>query len=504
MQEEDQENTVIDGWVIDTSALLGNGTYGKVLRCHHQNQPDIIHCIKIIPKMNIYVRDKDLKKIIENEKSIVSKLANVKCENLVQVIQVIDKPRCVYIIMELCDHDLQKEFDSIKPNWFSRIEQLDMIQQIINGACILKENQIIHRDIKPQNILVKMVRDRNGSQKKIYKVADFGFSRTLENMYQNANLTLVGSWKYLAPEIYYKKQFSAMCDIYSYGLLFHQIVFEGNLPFEEGEDQVRHYQRIEKFDFKCQQLPGQYGQLITNLIEKMIVFSQENRINFEDLRQHEISTNQFKIPQESLFLPLNIKLNKDDIQNQQLKNLETKFNRIYKLLNIYHRKYLLCEHVRNHLQTKFSSLDAYILVTQLFIRWIGFIQIKYAFSLIKMIPTNMEETLIQNNDIQLLLNILQRYQEHSQETNKYGQLNQTLTQIYYQFKIQLNLEYCEFLKTLYSNSDNNQQINLEQQSIILRKLDVQNFDCQFLCDELEKIINIQPLKEIYDQTGKQS
>ncbi|CAD8119527.1 unnamed protein product [Paramecium sonneborni] len=497
MQDDEIEETVIDGWVIDTSVLLGQGTYGKVLRCHHQDEPDIVHCVKIISKMNINVRENNLTKTIQNEKSVVSKLANVNCENLVQIIQVIDKPKHVYIIMELCDHDLEKEFENIKPNWFSRKEQLDMIKQIINGACALRDNQLIHRDIKPQNILVKIV-NQNGQQRKIYKLADFGFSRTLDNMYQSANLTLVGTWKYLAPEIYYRQQFSAMCDIYSYGLLFHQIAFKGKLPFN-GDDQVKHYKNIETSNFKCQQLSGEYGDLITNLIERMIVFSQEQRINFEELKQHQISTLQINIPQESLFIPFNLRYNKEEIENQQIADKEKLWNGIYKILNIYYHKYLLCDHVRNHLKQKFQSPTLYILITQLFIGWIGFRQIKYAFSLIKTILTDIEEPLIKNNNVPLLISIIKNYCEQSQRTNKYSQLNSNINQIYYKFKNSLNQDYCEFLMKIYNHKD---QSTIKNEANILKYLEIQNFDCQVISDKLDALLKTQILQKTYDQTDQ--
>ncbi|CAD8192806.1 unnamed protein product [Paramecium pentaurelia] len=504
MEEDDSK---VNDWIIVKNVLLGKGTFGKVLRCHRQDNPNELFCIKIISKFNIALRDDEINKSISNEKNVIQILAQAKeqAENIVQIIELIDKPQNIYIIMELCDHDLQKEFDLIKPNWFTIQEQIDIIQQIIKGACFLKDNQLIHRDIKPQNILVKIVTDIDQKKRKIFKIADFGLSRTLENMYQKRNLTLVGSKNYYAPEIYYQIQFSAKCDIYSYGLLFYQIAFQGKLPFDENEGQMEHFDRIKNTNFKCNKIQEKYGDLITDLIEKMVVFSEDNRIGFEELQKHNITNLQLNTDRDSIFIPICDVNTEQDIQAKETRNQKQISENIYKIMNIYYRKFLLCQHIRDHLKSKFQTLDQYLKILLLLIGWIGFIQIKHAFSLIKQIFTDFEGILAQSIQLPLLLQYLKTYREQVQKTEQYQMINQTIQQTYYQFNIILKNEFNALLMQIYQDTNKmilqKYQKNLEQKIQLIKRLEIQNINCNILYNELNDLMNIEIYqnKQIFDQ-----
>ncbi|CAK59512.1 unnamed protein product (macronuclear) [Paramecium tetraurelia] len=497
----------IEDWIFDCSVILGSGTYGKVMPCSKEGQqPNERYCAKIIPKQNIYLRDNELEKSMQNERNTFTLLEDVKCENVVKLIKKIENHEYMCLIMEQCDYDLAKEFESLKPNWYTPEQQVDMIQQIIKGACFLKDNNIIHRDIKPQNILVKIMRDRNNKVRKIYKLADFSLSRTLDNMYKKSNLTLVGTYNYYAPEIYNQAQFSSKCDIYSYGLLFHQILFKGQLPFNEKEGQMKHFEKIKNQDFKCQKLDRKHGDLMTYLVERMIVYSEERRINFEELKQHKIMSLNVVIPQTSIHIANFNRNTKTEIQNQESQILQQQQEQIYKILNIYYRKSLLCKHVVDHLKSKFQSPDQYLRTIEVLIGYIGFQQIKYAFSLILFTHAGLEKE-IQHQFTTLIFfqQMIMEYLKEAQIAGKYLQMNQTIKQTYHQLEPQIKKEINELLKLNLKLTDS-QRLKQEFQILdsklkVIRELDEKNICCSILFDALNDLMNIQtdPRKNIFDQ-----
>ena len=84
----------------------------------------------------------------------------------------------------------------------------------------LVDLDIIHRDVKPENILF-----HNG----MIKLGDFGFCRKLEK--GSTTRTRVGSPIYMAPEILFDKPYDSACDVYSLGVLLYELLY-GRAPYE--------------------------------------------------------------------------------------------------------------------------------------------------------------------------------------------------------------------------------------------------------------------------------
>ena len=85
---------------------------------------------------------------------------------------------------------------------------------------LCKKHEIIHRDIKPQNIFVSP----NGD----YKLGDFGIAKTVE---RTMGGTKIGTYKYMAPEVYNNKPYGTAADIYSLGLVLYWLLNERRMPF---------------------------------------------------------------------------------------------------------------------------------------------------------------------------------------------------------------------------------------------------------------------------------
>ncbi|KAG0565042.1 hypothetical protein KC19_8G158600 [Ceratodon purpureus] len=111
------------------------------------------------------------------------------------------------------------------------------MRQLGAGLQVLRNNNLIHRDLKPQNLLLSTNDDHA-----VLKIADFGFARSL--MPQGMAETLCGSPLYMAPEILQSKRYDAKADLWSVGAILFQLV-TGRPPFS-GNNHVQLLQNIIK------------------------------------------------------------------------------------------------------------------------------------------------------------------------------------------------------------------------------------------------------------------
>jgi serine/threonine protein kinase len=93
-------------------------------------------------------------------------------------------------------------------------------KDICSALILCRRHDIIHRDIKPQNIFLS----KNGD----YKLGDFGIAKTME---KTSGGTKIGTYKYMAPEIYHNRPYNQTADIYSLGLVLHWLLNERRTPF---------------------------------------------------------------------------------------------------------------------------------------------------------------------------------------------------------------------------------------------------------------------------------
>jgi serine/threonine protein kinase len=120
--------------------------------------------------------------------------------------------------MEYCeDGSLENLIESRKR--LEESESIALFFQIVKGMQVLNVNKVIHRDLKPPNILLK-----NG----IAKIADFGLAKNIIS--RDLTETFAGSPLQMAPEIMKGLPYSDKVDVYSLGTILYEMLF-GTLPF---------------------------------------------------------------------------------------------------------------------------------------------------------------------------------------------------------------------------------------------------------------------------------
>ena len=156
---------------------------------------------------------------VERFKREAQAAAGLLGENIVNIYDVVDEGKYHFIVMELVDGITLKEYIKIK----GKLDITEGVSIAIQVAKALKPahaQHIVHRDIKPQNILIT-------DESKI-KVADFGIARAVSEQTLNANA--IGSVHYISPEQARGGRCDARSDIYSLGITMYEM-FTGRVPF---------------------------------------------------------------------------------------------------------------------------------------------------------------------------------------------------------------------------------------------------------------------------------
>ena len=194
---------------------IGSGGMAIVYKakCHRLNR---LVAVKIL-KSDL-AQDDDFRRRFNAESQAVAQLSHA---NIMSIYDVSRGGDLEYIVMELIEGITLKQYMEKRGllNWR---ESLHFITQIMRGLSHAHSRGIIHRDIKPQNIMVL----RDGS----VKVADFGIA-CLENAAQTLTQEALGSVHYISPEQAKGDRTDARSDIYSAGVVLYEML-AGRLPFE--------------------------------------------------------------------------------------------------------------------------------------------------------------------------------------------------------------------------------------------------------------------------------
>ena len=149
----------------------------------------------------------------------IDSMKRCECENSVRLIKNFETTNNYNIIMELCDTDLFHILMT-RTTPFTLEEIRKTFQQLNNVFRIMNKNNIIHRDLKLGNILIKYKDDK--CQDFIPKLSDYGFSKDLNNNYTSTHL---GTPATMAPEIMMNLPYNEQSDLWSIGIMMYICYF---------------------------------------------------------------------------------------------------------------------------------------------------------------------------------------------------------------------------------------------------------------------------------------
>lgn len=193
--------------------------------------------------------------------------------NIVEVYDVGEDNGQYYIVMEYIEGKHLKELLK-KRGKLTISEVVDIMLQITDGLSVAHDSYIIHRDIKPQNIMIQ----ENG----VVKITDFGIAMAMNAAQLTQTNSVMGSVHYLPPEQANGKGSTLQSDIYSMGILMYELL-TGKLPYK-GDNAVEIALKHLKENLPSikEELPDIPGS-IANIVTKAAAKNPKNR--YEDARE---------------------------------------------------------------------------------------------------------------------------------------------------------------------------------------------------------------------------
>jgi cyclin-dependent kinase 2 len=207
---------------------IGEGTYGVVYKARDKLTNQFVALKKI-------QLDNDSEGVPSTAIREITLLKELDHRNVVKLLDVIVSNNRLYIVFEHCAKDLKKFLDDYEPSpGCAGLPETDaniFLYQLLDGLAYCHANRVLHRDLKPPNILL----DANGN----IKLADFGLARTFTLPAPTLTHEVITLW-YRPPEILLgSKDYSLAVDIWSVGCIYAEMLTKKTLfPGKSEIDQL--------------------------------------------------------------------------------------------------------------------------------------------------------------------------------------------------------------------------------------------------------------------------
>ncbi|KAK6636437.1 Cell division protein kinase 1 [Polyplax serrata] len=206
---------------------IGEGTYGVVFRGKNIKTGAIV----AMKKIRLENEDEGIPSTAIREISLLKELQN---PNVVSLQDVIMEDTRLYLIFEFLTCDLKKYLDKLEKKYLEEAQLKSFLYQILEAILFCHQRRILHRDLKPQNLLVQ------GDN--IIKIADLGLGRAFGIPVRAYTHEVVTLW-YRAPEILLGAlRYSCPVDIWSVGCIFAEMATKK--PLFQGDSEIDQLFRI--------------------------------------------------------------------------------------------------------------------------------------------------------------------------------------------------------------------------------------------------------------------
>lgn len=233
--------------------LIGVGSAGNVYLAMHKLCSRMV-ALKFVPGQ----RDDQLMREIEMMK---------KCRhpNVTEIYETIEKSAGTYIAMELGESGHLGSYVESRPLTESEVKRL--FQQMVSGIVHIHEMNIVHRDLKLENVLVS----RQGD----CRISDFGLSKQIDTPGRH---TACGSPAFVAPEVAKREDYSTKADVWSLGVILY-FMSVGTLPFTDSSV-TGVLRKIIEDPFN---IPETMSPVLADLLQKMLEKDPEHRISINEV-----------------------------------------------------------------------------------------------------------------------------------------------------------------------------------------------------------------------------
>lgn len=252
---------------------VGQGSFAVVWRAEHSETGEVaavkeINTARLSPKL------------LEGLQREIAVLQRARHPHIVRLHSIFRRPKAerLYLVLEYCaGGDLAHHVR--QHGRVAESEARVLTQQLASGLRCLRQHNLMHRDLKPQNLLLSGPLDAGG----VLKIADFGFARDV----QEAGLaeTLCGSPLYMAPEILQNRRYGVKADLWSVGAVLFELV-SGKPPYGG----MNHLQLLRNIETKEARLPlaaaAELSPECCDLISRLLKRNPLERLSFESFFSH--------------------------------------------------------------------------------------------------------------------------------------------------------------------------------------------------------------------------
>ncbi|XP_050297464.1 serine/threonine-protein kinase D3 [Anthonomus grandis grandis] len=221
MQSEEQITDMSQIYQIYPDEVLGSGQFGIVYGGVHRRTGRAV-AIKVIDKLRFPTKQEAQ---LKNEVAILQNLSHPGVVNLERMFET---PERIFVVMEKLKGDMLEMILSHEKGRLTERVTKFLITQILIALKHLHSKNIVHCDLKPENVLLNS--DAEFPQ---VKLCDFGFARIIGE--KSFRRSVVGTPAYLAPEVLRNKGYNRSLDMWSVGVIVY-VSLSGTFPFNEDED----------------------------------------------------------------------------------------------------------------------------------------------------------------------------------------------------------------------------------------------------------------------------
>ena len=222
--EENSHQDISEVYQVFSDEILGSGQFGTVFSgVHRQTGSDV--AVKVIDKNRFPTKEE---RALKNEVRILQTIDHPAVVNLERMFETPDR---IFVVMEKMKGDMLEMILNSPKGRLTEHQTKVIVYQILIALKFLHSQDIVHCDLKPENVLLSGIKSQSGMPQ--IKLCDFGFARIIGQ--ESFRRSVVGTPAYLAPEVLNNRKYNRNLDMWSVGVVIYVSV-SGTFPFNEEEE----------------------------------------------------------------------------------------------------------------------------------------------------------------------------------------------------------------------------------------------------------------------------